>query len=66
METKQHTEAPRLGVKSELLAYTMATATPDPSHICNLYQSSWQRQIPNPLSKVKDQTHILMDPTRAC
>ena len=29
---------PRLGVRSELqlLAYTIATASPDPSHVCNL------------------------------
>ena len=26
-----------------------ATAMPDPGHICNLYQSSWQRRIPEPL-----------------
>ena len=26
-------------------AYTTATATPDLSHICNLYHSSWQRWI---------------------
>ena len=34
-------EVPRLGVQSELylLAYTTATATPDPSHICNLHHS---------------------------
>ena len=34
----QHMEVPRLGVKSELQlpAYTIATATQDLSHICNL------------------------------
>ena len=34
-------ELPLLGVKSklQLLAYTTATETPDPSHICNLYRS---------------------------
>ena len=37
-------------------AYTTATATPDPSHICNLHHSSWQRQILNALSKARDQT----------
>ena len=43
----QHTEVPRLGVKSELQlpAYATATATPDPSCICNLCHSSWQCQI---------------------
>jgi len=54
-------EIPRLGVESELqlLAYATATATRDPSHICD--HSSWQCWIPNPLSKTRDQTHILMD-----
>ena len=37
-----HTEVPRLGVESELqpLAYTTGTATPDLSHVCDLYHSS--------------------------
>ena len=56
-------EVPRLGVESELQlpAYTTATATPDPSRICNLHHSSQQYQILNPLSEAKDRTHILMD-----
>ena len=60
----QHMEIPRLGVKLELQpqAYTTATATWDPSHICNLYHSSQQHWIPNPLSEARDQTCILMDP----
>ena len=33
----------------ELPAYATATATPDPSCICNLCHSSWQRQILDPL-----------------
>ena len=35
-------EIPRLGVELELqlLAYTTVRATPDPSHICDLYHSS--------------------------
>ena len=35
-------EVPRLGVESELqlLPYTAATATPDPSHVCHLHYSS--------------------------
>ena len=55
-------EVPRLGVKSELrlLAYTTATATPDPSHICDLHYSSWQCGILNPLSEARDRTHNLM------
>ena len=46
-------EVPRLGVESELLllAYTIAEATPDPSHVYNLHQSSQQNQILSPLSK---------------
>ena len=55
-------EIPRLGVKLELQlpAYVTATATWDPSHVCNLHQSSQQYQVPNPLSKDRDQTHIPM------
>ena len=64
--TPQHVEVPRLGVKSELYlaAYTPATAMPDPSHVCNLHHSSWQRQILNPMSKAKDRAFILMDTGR--
>ena len=55
-------EVPRFGVKSELqlLAYTTATATPDPSHICDLHYSSGQHQILNPLIEARDQTCNLM------
>ena len=58
-----HVEVPRLGVKSELQlqVYTTATATPDPSCICNLHHSLQQHWILNPLSKARDGTHILMD-----
>ena len=40
----QHMEMSRLGVKLEPLppAYTTATATQDPSRICDLHHSSWQ------------------------
>ena len=54
-------EVPRLGVKSELEAYTTATATQDPSCVCVLYHSSWQHQILNPLSETRDRTCNLMD-----
>ena len=56
-------EVPRLRVRSELqlLAYTTATVMPDPSHVCNLHHSSWQRQILNPLSEARDRTLVLMD-----
>ena len=57
----RHMQVPRLGVQSELqlLAYTTATATLDPSCICDLHHSSWQRQLLNPLSEARDQTCIL-------
>ena len=57
---------PRLGVESELqlLAYATATATWDPRHVCDLHHSSWQRQIPDPLSEARNLTRILMDPSR--
>ena len=59
-------EVPRLGVESELqlLAYATATATPDPSHVCNLHHGSWQHWILIPLSEARDQIHHLMDPSR--
>ena len=49
-------EVPRLGAESELqpLAFATATAIPDPSHVCNLYHSSGERQILNPLSEARD------------
>ena len=56
-------EVPRLHVESELHlpAYITATATQYPSHICDLYHSSWQHRTLSPLSEAKYQTHILMD-----
>ena len=60
-----HMEVPRPGLKSELQlpAYTIptATATPGPSHIFSLHHSLLNLQIFNPLSKVRNRTHILMD-----
>ena len=58
----QHMEIPRLGVESELQlpAYTTATATPDPSHVCDLHPNSQQCRILNPLSKARNRTHNLM------
>ena len=58
----QHMEVPRLGFESELQlpAYATATATQDPSHICNLHYSSWQWQIPDPLSEARNWTHIFL------
>ena len=62
----QHTEAPRLGVKSELLlpAYARATATQNPSHVYELHHSSRQHQILNPLREARDQTLSLMAPSQ--
>ena len=56
-------EVPRLGVESELWlpVYTTATATWDPSHLCDLHHSSQQCRIPNPPSEARDQIHTLMD-----
>ena len=56
-------EVLRLGVESELqpLAYTIATATPDPSCVCDLHPSLWARRILNPLSGARDWICILMD-----
>ena len=58
----QHVQVPRLGVKLELqlLTTATATATQDPSRICDLHHGSRQWQILNPLSEARDQTHILM------
>ena len=58
-------EVPRLGVKSELQlpAFARATATGDPSRICDLHYSSWQRWILNPLSEARDQTRNLVVPS---
>ena len=53
----------RLGVESELqlVAYTTATAMPDPSYVYDPHHSSQQCQIVNPLSEARNQTCILMD-----
>ena len=58
----RHMEVPMLGVQSELQLPACATGIvmPDPSCICDLYHSSWQRWILNPLSEARDSTHNLM------
>ena len=38
-----------------------ATATMDPSRICDLHYSLWQYQILIPVNRARDQTHILRD-----
>ena len=61
----RHMEIPRLGAESELQPPVYATETGmwDPSHVCDLYPSSWQGLILNPRSEARDGTHILMDPS---
>ena len=58
-------EGPRLGTELELqlLAYAIATAMQDLSHVCDLHQviDLWPNQIPDLLSKAREQTFILMD-----
>ena len=56
-----HMEVPSLGVQSELQLLGTATATADPSCVCNPHHSSWRQQIFNLVSKARDRTHILMD-----
>ena len=50
------------GVELELQlpAYSTVTATWDLSRVCDLLRSSRQRWIPDPLSQVRDQTHVFM------
>ena len=59
-----HMKVPRIGVELELWLLATATATPDPSHVCDLHHSSWQPRIFNPLSGTRDRTCILMDTSR--
>ena len=58
-----HREVSRLGIKSELqlLAYALASAMPELSHIHDLCHSLQEHQILNPLSNARDQTCILLD-----
>ena len=52
----QHMEVPRIGVESglQLPAYTTATATWDPSLVCDVHHNSQQHWILNPLNEVRD------------
>ena len=45
----------------QIRAYATATATPDPSCLCDLHHNSGQCWILNPLGKARDWTCILMD-----
>ena len=64
----RHMEVPSLGVESEPYppTYTRATATQDPSRVCDLHHSSRQRWIFNPLSKARDWTLNLMVHGQIC
>ena len=61
-----HIEVPRPGVKLKLQLLVYTTATAMPIHFCNLHHSSLQCWILNTLSKARDQTHNLMDPSQIC
>ena len=62
----RHIEVPRLGVwlELQLLTYTTATATADPSRVCDLYHSSRQCWILKPLSEARDRIQNLMVPSQ--
>ena len=55
------TQVPGLEVESVLQLLATATATQDPSHICDLHCSSRQQWVLNPLSEARNQTCVLMD-----
>ena len=61
-----HMEVSRLGIKLELqlLDFTTATATWDPSRVCDLHHSPLQHWILNSLSRARDGTCILTDTTQ--
>ena len=63
-----HMEVPRLGVESELQlpVYTTATATRDPSCVCDLHHSSRQPRLPDPLMEGRDWTCILRNTSWIC
>ena len=45
-----------------IAVYIRATAMTDPSCVCELHHSSWQRRTPNPMSEARDGTWNLMVP----
>ena len=49
----------RPGVEAEVQLLAYATATRDPSRICDLHHSSRQHWILDPLNEARDRTHIL-------
>ena len=44
----------RVESELQLSAYTTATATQDPSHVCKLHHSTWQCWNLNPMSEARD------------
>ena len=62
----RHMEVPRLGAEAELYppAYTTATATWDPSCVCDQHHSCRHRWILNPLSEARERTRFLVDSSR--
>ena len=58
----RHMEVPRLGVKSELQLASLRHSHSN----SNLHHNSWQCWIPKPLSKARDWTCILLDPSQIC
>ena len=58
MVTPEAYGSSRPGVELELLCYSHSNT--NLSHVDHLCHSLWQRQILNPLSEARDQTHILM------
>ena len=62
MPHRKHMEIPRLAVEWELQLLVYTTVMLDLSHICDLHCNA--RQLLNLLSKVRDQTRILMDTSR--
>ena len=44
----------QMGATAATLYHNHSIMVWDPSHICNLYHSSWQSCIPDPMSEVRD------------
>ena len=51
-------------LKLQLPAYTTATVTPDPSHVCDPHHSSRQHQLLNPLNEARDSICNIMVPSQ--
>ena len=59
-----HMEIPRLGLNRSYSCQPSSQPQQDPSLISDLHHSSQKCQIPDPLSKARDWTHVLMDSSR--